>query len=85
MPRRCVTRSSGSATTSSESGFACKAEILAKLTTLGAVVSEVPVDLDGSRRIGASKMQIGPTLAGYGRLVRRRFSAADASARKEAS
>jgi dolichol-phosphate mannosyltransferase len=68
-----------------ESGFACKAEILANLTTLGAVVSEVPVDLDGSRRIGASKMQIGPTLAGYGRLVRRRFSSAEASARKEAS
>lgn len=54
-----------------ERGFACKAELLAKLAGLGARIEEVPVDLDASRRIGASKMSILPTLAGYGRLVAR--------------
>jgi dolichol-phosphate mannosyltransferase len=53
-----------------ESGFACKAELLAKIAALGTTIEEVPVDLDGSRRIGASKMSIGPTLAGYWRLFR---------------
>ena len=38
-----------------ESGFACKAELLAKLAALGARVEEVPVDLDASRRIGESQ------------------------------
>jgi dolichol-phosphate mannosyltransferase len=52
-----------------EKGFACKAELLAKLTGLGACVEEVPVDLDATRRIGESKMQIGETLAGYWRLI----------------
>lgn len=53
-----------------ESGFACKAELLAKIAALGTRIEEVPVDLDGSRRIGASKMSIGSTLAGYWRLFR---------------
>lgn len=53
-----------------ESGFACKAELLAKIAALGTSIEEVPVDLDGSRRVGASKMSIGPTLAGYWRLFR---------------
>jgi dolichol-phosphate mannosyltransferase len=52
-----------------ERGFACKAEILAKLEGLGARVEEVPVDLDGSRRNGDSKMRILPTLFGYWRLL----------------
>ena len=52
-----------------ERGFACKAELLAKLTALGARVEEIPVDLDASRRIGKSKMSIVPTLLGYWRLV----------------
>lgn len=52
-----------------ERGFACKAEILAKLVALGARVEEVPVDLDAARRTGESKMRLVPTLAGYGRLV----------------
>jgi dolichol-phosphate mannosyltransferase len=56
----------------SESGFACKAELLAKIAALGAKVSEVPVDLDASRRVGKSKMRIGPTLRAYWRLVRQR-------------
>ena len=54
-----------------ERGFACKAELLAKLQELGAVVHEVPVDLDASRRVGESKMRVGETLAGYWRLVAR--------------
>jgi glycosyltransferase involved in cell wall biosynthesis len=53
-----------------ESGFACKAELLAKIAALGTKIEEVPVDLDGSRRVGASKMRIGPTFAGYWRLFR---------------
>jgi dolichol-phosphate mannosyltransferase len=59
-----------------ESGFACKAELLAKIASLGARVDEVPVDLDGTRRVGESKMRILPTLAGYCRLVARRPAAA---------
>ena len=62
-----------------ERGFACKAELLAKLQELGAVVHEVPVDLDASRRVGASKMRIGETLAGYWRLVARSRFARDAA------
>ena len=54
-----------------ETGFACKAELLAKIASLGTRIEEVPVDLDGSRRIGESKMAIAPTLAGYWRLFRR--------------
>jgi dolichol-phosphate mannosyltransferase len=64
-----------------ERGFACKAELLAKLSGLGARVAEVPVDLDASRRIGESKMRIGETLVGYWRLVARtRLSRDSASA-----
>lgn len=54
-----------------EVGFACKAELLAKLTAIGARVSEVPVDLDASRRVGESKMRLIPTLRGYWRILRR--------------
>ncbi len=57
-----------------ERGFACKAELLVKLASLGARIEEVPVDLDGARRIGESKMPLFGTLAGYWRLVvRSRF------------
>ena len=64
-----------------ERGFACKAELLAKLSALGARVEEVPVDLDASRRVGDSKMRVGETLAGYWRLVARaRFTKGSASA-----
>jgi dolichol-phosphate mannosyltransferase len=52
-----------------ERGFACKAEILAKLSALGARIEEVPVDLDAARRCGESKMRLAPTLAGYWRLA----------------
>lgn len=56
-----------------ERGFACKAEILSKLARLGARIEEVPVDLDGSRRNGESKMRVLPTLLGYWRLLARQW------------
>jgi dolichol-phosphate mannosyltransferase len=57
-----------------ERGFACKAELLVKLNALGVRVDEVPVDLDAARRVGASKMPVLRTMAGYGRLfVRERL------------
>jgi dolichol-phosphate mannosyltransferase len=45
-----------------EQGFACKAELLVKLSALDARVAEVPVDLDAARRIGKSRMKIAPTM-----------------------
>lgn len=61
-----------------ERGFACKAEILAKLVAIGARVEEVTIDLDASLRTGESKMRLVPTMAGYARLVaaRRRIAKA---------
>jgi dolichol-phosphate mannosyltransferase len=58
-----------------EAGFACKAEILIKLARLGAKVSEVPVSLDWSRREGASKLRVLPTVGGYARLMARQVAA----------
>jgi dolichol-phosphate mannosyltransferase len=57
-----------------EAGFACKAEILVKLARLGATVAEVPVVLDWSRRAGASKMKVLPTMGGYARLMARQVA-----------
>jgi len=54
-----------------EEGFACKAELLAKLAAQGARVAEVPVVLDGSRRIGKSRMPIMRTIVAYWRLILR--------------
>jgi dolichol-phosphate mannosyltransferase len=60
-----------------ENGFACKAEILAKLTALGIRVDEVVVPLDWSRRLGTSKMPVLRTMVDYWRmLIRLRFSGA---------
>jgi hypothetical protein len=57
-----------------ESGFACKAEILAKLRSLGPRIEEVPVVVDGARRVGRSKMPVLQTMFAYWRLMaRRRF------------
>jgi dolichol-phosphate mannosyltransferase len=61
-----------------EPGFACKAELLGKLARLGARVHEVPVELDGSRRVGQSKMKVLPTLRAYVRLLWRRRLGKDA-------
>ena len=54
-----------------ERGFACKAEILMKLSRLGITIAEVPVVLDWSRREGPSKMKVLPTMGGYARLMAR--------------
>lgn len=57
-----------------EGGFACKAEILGKLSRMDASIAEVPVDLDASRRIGESKLKVLPTMAGYTRLMARQVA-----------
>jgi dolichol-phosphate mannosyltransferase len=58
-----------------EPGFACKAELLSKLTSLGVSIEEVDVGLDTSRRVGESKMPIVRTIFHYWRLMaRQRFS-----------
>jgi dolichol-phosphate mannosyltransferase len=57
-----------------ESGFACKAELLIKLSRMGAQVAEVPVLLDWSRREGESKLRVLPTMAGYARLMTRQVA-----------
>jgi dolichol-phosphate mannosyltransferase len=58
-----------------ERGFACKAEILMKLSALGITIAEVPVTLDWSRREGESKMRVLPTVGGYARMMMRQASA----------
>ena len=58
-----------------EAGFACKAELLAKLSALGATVEEVEVDLDWTRRAGKSKMPVLKTILGYWRMIARLRSA----------
>jgi dolichol-phosphate mannosyltransferase len=63
-----------------ETGFACKTEILVKLSALGVRVEEVPVPLDWSRRLGKSKMPVLKTMLAYWRmLLRLRTSGAAAS------
>jgi dolichol-phosphate mannosyltransferase len=54
-----------------ERGFACKAEILAKMVALGARIDEVPVGLDSSRRDGKSNMPIVKTTLTYWRMCAR--------------
>jgi glycosyltransferase involved in cell wall biosynthesis len=64
-----------------ETGFACKAELLAKLAALGARIEEVPVPLDTTRRRGESKMPIVRTTLCYWRLLARmRFGRAEVHA-----
>jgi dolichol-phosphate mannosyltransferase len=64
-----------------ESGFACKAEILAKLVALRMTVAEVDVELDSSRRVGASKMPIAKTIVAYWRMMARQLVSGSAEAR----
>jgi dolichol-phosphate mannosyltransferase len=47
------------------SGFECMLELLAKLIRVNATISEVAMPLDGSQRIGRSKMKIFRTMLGY--------------------
>jgi dolichol-phosphate mannosyltransferase len=63
-----------------ERGFACKAELLIKLSRLGARVAEVPVTLDWAKREGESKMRVLPTMAGYARLMTRQVASRRGSA-----
>lgn len=59
-----------------ERGFACKAELLAKLTAMNARIVEVPVSLDWSRRNGESKMPVVKTMLAYWRMLFRERAAA---------
>jgi dolichol-phosphate mannosyltransferase len=52
-----------------EPGFAANVELLLKLYNAGASVAEVPTVNDWSRRLGASKMSLRPTVLAYGRLM----------------
>ena len=46
-------------------GFECMVEILYRAARLGLRISEVPMVLDGSRRVGKSKMKVGRTSVAY--------------------
>jgi dolichol-phosphate mannosyltransferase len=59
-----------------ERGFACKAELLAKLAAMNARIVEVPVSLDWSKRNGESKMPVFKTMLAYWRMLFRERSAA---------
>jgi dolichol-phosphate mannosyltransferase len=63
-----------------ESGFACKAEILAKLVAMDMAIAEVDVELDSSRRVGESKMPIAKTVVAYWRMMARQLVARSAEA-----
>jgi dolichol-phosphate mannosyltransferase len=52
-----------------EPGFAANVELLLKLYNAGATVAEVPTVNDWGRRLGSSKMHLGPTVMAYGRLM----------------
>src|SRR3954453_8817142 len=64
-----------------ESGFACKAEILAKLVALHMTVAEVDVELNTALRIGESKMPVGKTIVAYWRMMARQVVFGSAEAR----
>jgi len=50
-------------------GFECMVELLAKLIQAGATISEVAMPLDGSQRLGKSKMKVMRTVRGYLRVL----------------
>ena len=60
-----------------EEGFACAAELLAKLSRMGMRVEEVPVRLDWTRRAGKSKMPVAATVLGYWRMLLRARAAGE--------
>ena len=53
-------------------GFECMVELLAKLIKVEATISEVAMVLDGSQRVGKSKMRVFRTMRGYFRVFRMR-------------
>ncbi len=77
LPRRRCCATPTSATASAfirERGFACKAEILIKLSRMGAGVAEVPVDLDWLAAHRREQAAVLPTMAGYTRLMTRQVA-----------
>ena len=52
-------------------GFECMVEVLYRAARLGLRISEVPMVLDGSRRVGKSKMKVFRTSVAYIRLAAR--------------
>lgn len=58
-----------------ERGFACKAELLGKLSSMGARIVEVPVALDWTKRNGESKMPVFKTMLAYWRMLFREHGA----------
>jgi len=52
------------------SGFECMVELVLKMTYLGMSISEVPMVLDSTRRVGRSKMRVVRTGFGYLGLFR---------------
>lgn len=60
-----------------EPGFACKAELLSKLSSMAVRIEEVDVSLDSSRRVGDSKMPVLKTIFHYWRLMARQRFARD--------
>jgi dolichol-phosphate mannosyltransferase len=60
-----------------EPGFACKAELLSKLSSMSVHIEEVDVGLDTSKRVGDSKMPIFKTIFHYWRLMARQRLARD--------
>jgi dolichol-phosphate mannosyltransferase len=55
-------------------GFECMVEVLFRASRLGLRISEVPMVLDGSRRVGKSKMKVLRTSLAYLRLAARALS-----------
>ena len=55
-------------------GFECMVEILYRAAQLRLAISEVPMVLDGSRRVGKSKMRVLRTSVAYLRLAARALS-----------
>ena len=51
-------------------GFACTAEIIARLGKIGVKAGELPLRLDYDLKEGRSKMNVSRTIAGYFRLIR---------------
>lgn len=52
-----------------QKGFVCMAELLIKLGSLGARVSEAPLVLRYDRKAGASKMNVAGTIGSYFKLI----------------
>lgn len=55
-----------------ETGFVCMAEVLVKLSMIGAKIDEVPMTLRYDLKEGASKMKVGKTIGQYFALAKRK-------------